>query len=239
MLVYWLSRRAGLPFPESGGRALIGGFVFGEENRFLDLGLVCGRNWGDARHLDHLPLFGQTIAVLAERLGHTGNDRALTPAVTATGAAHIAAGGSGLASSEVPVTITDSGNALALTIVGDQAVSLGRGVELVLGTLDKLGDAFSRNDLSPSECLIIDEAYQVDSSRYHRAADLANVHLLVGDAPDTVVAGDRIDGGQRVRRVAGTEHQHGHDTDREQCEQPEANCPSPSPLPLHPSSPSR
>jgi hypothetical protein len=27
VLVYWLSRRAGLPFPESGGRALIGGFV--------------------------------------------------------------------------------------------------------------------------------------------------------------------------------------------------------------------
>ncbi|HEY0364804.1 MAG TPA: hypothetical protein VGC83_21155 [Solirubrobacteraceae bacterium] len=27
VLVYWLSRRAGLPFPESGGRALIGGLV--------------------------------------------------------------------------------------------------------------------------------------------------------------------------------------------------------------------
>lgn len=57
-----------------------------------------------------------------------------------------------------------------------------RGQQLVVGTLDKLGDAFSRNDLSPSDCLIIDEAYQADSSRYHRAADLANVHLLVGDA---------------------------------------------------------
>jgi hypothetical protein len=27
LLVFWLSRRAGLPFPESGGRALIGGFA--------------------------------------------------------------------------------------------------------------------------------------------------------------------------------------------------------------------
>src|SRR3954451_9492210 len=57
-----------------------------------------------------------------------------------------------------------------------------RGQQVVIGTLDKLGDAFSRNDLSPSDCLIIDEAYQADSSRYHRAADLADVHLLVGDA---------------------------------------------------------
>jgi hypothetical protein len=57
-----------------------------------------------------------------------------------------------------------------------------RGQQLVLGTLDKLGDAFGRNDLSRGDCLIIDEAYQADSSRYHRAADLADVHLLVGDA---------------------------------------------------------
>jgi hypothetical protein len=27
VLTFWLSRRAGLPFPESGGRALIGGLV--------------------------------------------------------------------------------------------------------------------------------------------------------------------------------------------------------------------
>ena len=27
MLVFWLSRRAGLPFPESGGRAIVGGLV--------------------------------------------------------------------------------------------------------------------------------------------------------------------------------------------------------------------
>ena len=27
VLAFWLSRRAGLPFPESGGRALIGGLV--------------------------------------------------------------------------------------------------------------------------------------------------------------------------------------------------------------------
>jgi hypothetical protein len=27
VLVYWLSRRAGLPFPESGARAIVGGLV--------------------------------------------------------------------------------------------------------------------------------------------------------------------------------------------------------------------
>src|SRR6266496_302817 len=27
VVVYWLSRRAGLPFPESGGRAIVGGLV--------------------------------------------------------------------------------------------------------------------------------------------------------------------------------------------------------------------
>jgi hypothetical protein len=27
LLVFWLSRRAGLPFPESGGRAIVGGLV--------------------------------------------------------------------------------------------------------------------------------------------------------------------------------------------------------------------
>jgi hypothetical protein len=57
-----------------------------------------------------------------------------------------------------------------------------RGQQLVVGTLDKLGDAFGRGDLGRFDCLIIDEAYQADSSRYHRAADLADVHLLVGDA---------------------------------------------------------
>ena len=56
------------------------------------------------------------------------------------------------------------------------------GQALVLGTLDKLGDAFGRGDLGPSDCLIIDEAYQADSSRYHKVADIADVHLLVGDA---------------------------------------------------------
>jgi hypothetical protein len=53
---------------------------------------------------------------------------------------------------------------------------------LVVGTLDKLGDAFSRGDLLPLDVLLIDEAYQADSSKYFAAAGLAPVHLLVGDA---------------------------------------------------------
>jgi hypothetical protein len=53
---------------------------------------------------------------------------------------------------------------------------------LVVGTLDKLGDAFSRGDLQPFDVLLIDESYQADSSRYFAAAALAPVHLLVGDA---------------------------------------------------------
>jgi hypothetical protein len=53
---------------------------------------------------------------------------------------------------------------------------------LVVGTLDKLGDAFSRGDLGPFDVLVIDEAYQADSAKYFAAAGLALVHLLVGDA---------------------------------------------------------
>jgi hypothetical protein len=54
--------------------------------------------------------------------------------------------------------------------------------DLVVGTLDKFGDAFCRGNLQPFDVLIIDEAYQADSSKYFAAAALAPVHLLVGDA---------------------------------------------------------
>jgi hypothetical protein len=56
------------------------------------------------------------------------------------------------------------------------------GEPLVVGTLDKLGDAFTRGTLAGFDVLLIDEAYQADSARYFAVADLAPVHLLVGDS---------------------------------------------------------
>ncbi len=82
----------------------------------------------------------------------------------------------------VPANTVELPAAHQLSNVRTVSAQEARGHQVILGTLDKLGDAFGRNDLSPSDCLIIDEAYQADSSRYHRAADLASVHLLVGDA---------------------------------------------------------
>jgi len=55
------------------------------------------------------------------------------------------------------------------------------GAQVIVGTLDKLGDALQRGDLEAVGCLIVDEAYQADSARYYRAAPIADVHLLVGD----------------------------------------------------------
>jgi hypothetical protein len=55
------------------------------------------------------------------------------------------------------------------------------GAQVIVGTLDKLGDALHRGDLEVVGCLIVDEAYQADSARYYRAAPIADVHLLVGD----------------------------------------------------------
>lgn len=52
---------------------------------------------------------------------------------------------------------------------------------VIVGTLSKLGDAFSRGDLGPVDALLVDESYQADSSRYYAVGDLARLHLLVGD----------------------------------------------------------
>jgi hypothetical protein len=52
---------------------------------------------------------------------------------------------------------------------------------LVVGTLSKLGDAFTRGTLSGFDLLLIDEAYQADSAKYYAVGDLAPAHLLVGD----------------------------------------------------------
>ncbi len=54
--------------------------------------------------------------------------------------------------------------------------------KIIVATLDKLGDAVSREKLDSFDALIIDEAYQADSSKYYAAASLAQLHLLVGDS---------------------------------------------------------
>jgi hypothetical protein len=55
------------------------------------------------------------------------------------------------------------------------------GANLIVGTFDKLGDAFDRGDLPPVDSLLADESYQADSARYYAVAGLAPTHLLVGD----------------------------------------------------------
>jgi hypothetical protein len=56
------------------------------------------------------------------------------------------------------------------------------GESLIVGTLDKLGDAFARGSLAPFDLLLIDESYQADAGKYYAVGDLAPIHLLVGDA---------------------------------------------------------
>ena len=53
---------------------------------------------------------------------------------------------------------------------------------LIVGTFDKLGDAFARGSLFPVDGLLADESYQADSGRYFGVAGLAPAHLLVGDS---------------------------------------------------------
>ncbi len=55
------------------------------------------------------------------------------------------------------------------------------GHDLIVGTLNKLGDAFARGDLAPFDLLFVDEAYQADSAKYFTVGGLAPRHLLVGD----------------------------------------------------------
>lgn len=53
--------------------------------------------------------------------------------------------------------------------------------EVIVGTIDKLGDALHRGSLMPLDVLLMDESYQADSARYYSVAALAPSHLLVGD----------------------------------------------------------
>jgi hypothetical protein len=61
-----------------------------------------------------------------------------------------------------------------------EAVTAGHHV-VIVGTLDKLCDAFARGYVSGFKYLVIDEAYQADSARYYGVAGIADRHLLVGD----------------------------------------------------------
>lgn len=67
-------------------------------------------------------------------------------------------------------------------IIVCEAAKEAHGKQIIVGTLDKLADAYHRGDIHRSEVLVIDEAYQADAGRYYRAGDLADVHLLVGDS---------------------------------------------------------
>ena len=53
---------------------------------------------------------------------------------------------------------------------------------LVVGTLNKLGDAHARGDLAAFDLLLIDEAYQANAVHYYLVGDLAPRHLLMGDS---------------------------------------------------------
>ncbi|AKT38130.1 AAA family ATPase [Chondromyces crocatus] len=54
--------------------------------------------------------------------------------------------------------------------------------KILVGTLNKLGDAHAREDLTPVDILLIDEAYQANSVHYYLVGDLAPRHLLMGDS---------------------------------------------------------
>jgi len=63
--------------------------------------------------------------------------------------------------------------------VRELAAKEASGAPLIVGTLSKLGDAFSRGSLEPFDALLIDESYQADSAKYFAVAGLAAAHLLV------------------------------------------------------------
>lgn len=53
---------------------------------------------------------------------------------------------------------------------------------IIVGTLNKLGDAHAREDLGEVDLLLIDEAYQANAIHYYLVGDLAKRHLLMGDS---------------------------------------------------------
>jgi len=63
-----------------------------------------------------------------------------------------------------------------------RAAKAAAGARLVVGTLNKLGDAFARGDLGTFDLLLIDEAYQANAVHYYMVGGLAERHLLMGDS---------------------------------------------------------
>lgn len=54
--------------------------------------------------------------------------------------------------------------------------------KIVVGTLNKLGDAHARGDIGGFDLLLVDEAFQANSVHYYLVGDLAKRHLLMGDS---------------------------------------------------------
>jgi len=69
-----------------------------------------------------------------------------------------------------------------LSNVQQVKASNANGAGVIVGTLSKLGDAFSRGDLGEVDALLVDESFQADSSRYYAVGGLARLHMLVGDS---------------------------------------------------------
>jgi AAA domain len=78
------------------------------------------------------------------------------------------------------VTLPEPTGRLPNVAVATPAAQAG-GAGIIVGTLDKLGDAFNRGDLLPRDGLLVDEAFQADAARYYAVAGLAPTHLVVGD----------------------------------------------------------
>ena len=81
----------------------------------------------------------------------------------------------------VPASTVSLPTTAQLPNVQQSKASDANGAEVILGTLSKLGDAFSRGDLTGVDALFVDESYQADSSKYYAVGGLAGLHLLVGD----------------------------------------------------------
>jgi hypothetical protein len=75
------------------------------------------------------------------------------------------------------------------------------GAAIIVGTFDKIGDAFARGDLAPVDLLLADESYQADAGRYYGVAPVAPTHLLVGD-PGQLSPFSTLDDDDRWRGLA-------------------------------------
>jgi hypothetical protein len=82
-----------------------------------------------------------------------------------------------------------------------QPARTANGAAIIVGTFDKIGDAFARNHLAPVDLLLADESYQADAARYYAVAGMAPTHLLVGD-PGQLSPFSTLDDDDRWRGLA-------------------------------------